>query len=104
MDKVKLVTGTSHDEKTSEDCTSYNKLHCIQMSFKVFVLHLVRVNLAMNNQFLFTGAMRIGLLKDSNLPTHTTHSVVVQVCLRVGVEAVLVLAHAPREVAIWCSG
>src|SRR5258708_25869086 len=25
IDKVKLVTGTSHDEKTSEDCTSYNK-------------------------------------------------------------------------------
>src|SRR5258708_15004456 len=24
IDKVKLVTGTSHDEKTSEDCTSYN--------------------------------------------------------------------------------
>ena len=24
MDKVKLIAGTSHDEKTSEDCTSYN--------------------------------------------------------------------------------
>ena len=25
IDKVKLITGTSHDEKTSEDCTSYNR-------------------------------------------------------------------------------
>ena len=38
------------------------------MLFKVFVLHLARFDLAMNKRYLFTGAKRIGLLEDSDLP------------------------------------